>query len=140
RVARARLQPERRRARARPGGVGGRGGAAGPPGAGGVRPPPGAPPRHYGLADRGAVAPGYAADLVVVDDLTHFGVEMVFKDGALVARRGQCLAESPAPRFAPENSVHVAPLAEAAFRLSLAGEQAPVIGIVPGQLVTRRLS
>ncbi len=30
------------------------------------------PARHYGLADRGAVAPGYRADLVLVEDLDDF--------------------------------------------------------------------
>src|SRR5262249_47927480 len=30
------------------------------------------PARHYGLPDRGAVAPSYRADLVVVDDLRDF--------------------------------------------------------------------
>jgi adenine deaminase len=114
--------------------------AAGVPAARAVRHTTLVPARHYGLANRGAVAPAYRADLVVVDDLTHFGVEMVFKDGVLVARNGRYLAECPAPALAPENTVHVAPLSEAAFRLPVSGGQAPVIGIVPGQLVTRRLS
>ncbi len=44
--------------------------------------------RHYGLARRGAVAAGYFADLVVVDDLESFTAERVYKDGALVALDG----------------------------------------------------
>jgi adenine deaminase len=114
--------------------------AAGVPAARAVRHATLVPARHYGLANRGAVAPGYAADLVVVDNLVHFGVEMVFKNGVLVARNGQCLAKCPASAFALENSVHVSPLTEAAFRLPVAAETCPVIGIIPGQLVTRRLS
>src|SRR5206468_1297229 len=52
--------------------------------AGGVRPEVAVrhasfvPARHYGLADRGAVAPGYRADLAVVDDLGDVRIE----DGA----------------------------------------------------------
>lgn len=37
--------------------------------------------RAHGLLDRGAVAPGYAADLVLLDDLVDFRVSQVFKDG-----------------------------------------------------------
>jgi adenine deaminase len=95
------------------------------------------PARHYGLANRGAVAPGYRADLVVVDDLRDFRPFMVFKDGRLVAREGQCLAEIACPPVSAVNTIHLAPLNETAFRLPLHSESCPVIRIIPGQLVTR---
>ncbi len=114
--------------------------AAGVPAAHAVRHATLVPARHYGLADRGAVAPGYRADLAVVEDLTGFRVHLVLKSGTVVARDGRCLAEPGRGRMAAVNSVCVGPLSEAAFRLPLAGEQVPVIGTVPGQLVTRRLS
>ena len=41
--------------------------------------------RHYRLAKLGAIAPGYQADLVVVDNLTEFNVKEVYKKGRLVA-------------------------------------------------------
>ena len=63
--------------------------------------PRSSPPRHYGLADRGAVAPGYRADVVVVDDLAGFAVHLVLKDGAVVARDGAYLADHPTPALAP---------------------------------------
>lgn len=37
--------------------------------------------RAHGLLDRGAVAPGYVADLVLLDDLVDFSASLVFKDG-----------------------------------------------------------
>jgi adenine deaminase len=95
------------------------------------------PARHYGLADIGAVAPGYRADLVVVDDLRDFGVHMVLKAGRVVAREGRYTAEHPPARLDLRNTIRPAPLDESAFRLSLAREECPVIGIVPGQIVTR---
>ena len=49
------------------------------------------PARHYGLVDRGAVAPGYRADLVLVEDLEEFRVRTVIKGGKVVARDGKCL-------------------------------------------------
>src|SRR5207253_5899353 len=50
------------------------------------------PARHYGLFDRGAVAPGYRADLVVVDDVREFCPDLVFKNGQIVARQGELAA------------------------------------------------
>ena len=96
------------------------------------------PARHYGLVDRGAVAPGYRADLVLVDDLQDFRVDTVIKGGQVAARDGKCVDYGAVPRLDRENTVHLAPLDEAAFRLPLTAETCPVIEIVPDQIVTRR--
>jgi adenine deaminase len=114
--------------------------AGGVPAARAVRHATLVPARHYGLADRGAVAPGYRADLAVVDDLAGFRVRMVIKGGVVVARDGRYLAEGRPPAVAAQNTVKVGPLGEEAFRLPLSGEHCPVIGIQPGQLVTKRLT
>ena len=98
------------------------------------------PARHYGLVDRGAVAPGYRADIVMVEDVRDFRVRTVIKDGRIAARDGRCLDHGDAPRLDPHNTVHLPPLDEGTFRLPLAHETCPVIEIVPGQIVTRRTS
>jgi adenine deaminase len=111
--------------------------------AGGVRPEVAVrhaslvPARHYGLTDRGAVAPGFRADLAIVDDLASFHVSLVLKDGRVVARDGRYLAEPPARRMAFENTVRIAPVDESTFRLPLRSSTVPTIAIVPDQIVTR---
>jgi adenine deaminase len=48
-----------------------------------------APARHFGLTDRGAVAPGNVADLLVLDDLESVTVGAVVADGDIVVRNGE---------------------------------------------------
>jgi adenine deaminase len=114
--------------------------AAGVPPASAVRHASFVPARHYGLSDRGAIAPGYRADIMIVDDLTAFHPHMVFKNGQTVAREGQCVVNIAPPALPLENTIHLAPLEESAFRLPLSGPTCPVIGIVPEQIVTRHES
>lgn len=111
--------------------------AAGVPPASAVRHASLTPARHYGLMDRGAVAPGYRGDLVVVDDVREFHPHLVIKDGQAVARDGTFIADLPARSIPCANTIHSAPLDESAFHLRLSGSAFPVIRIQPGQLVTR---
>ncbi|MGC8763049.1 MAG: adenine deaminase [Acidobacteriota bacterium] len=53
----------------------------------------------YGLADRGGIAPGYLADLAVLEDLRAFRVREVYHRGRVVAREGSLL--SPLARLRP---------------------------------------
>ncbi len=96
------------------------------------------PARQYGLADRGAVAPGYRADLVLVDNLTDFRARIVIKGGTIAARDGRCLDAGAAPELPHENTIHLPPLDEGTFDLPISAETCPVIEIVPDQIVTRR--
>jgi len=111
--------------------------AGGVPPATAVRQAAFAPARHYGLLDRGAVTPGYRADLVVVEDVSEFRVQMVLKNGQVVARDGAFVAELQADPLRYENSIHLPPLDESLFRLPVPAGPVPVIRIVPGQIVTR---
>lgn len=97
------------------------------------------PARYHGLRAHGAVAPGYLADVVAVEDLTEFRPVSVWKRGRLVAEGGRSV-EIPrveAPSWM-RDSVRIGRLDAAAFRIP-AGGPVRVIGVDPGEIVTRAL-
>lgn len=94
----------------------------------------------FGLEKLGAIAPGYGADLVVLDDLDTCSVVQVYKGGVLVAEDGQPLFEPPPPqRIQIRSSINVRELHVEDFRIPAEGTVANVIGLIPNQLITERL-
>jgi adenine deaminase len=112
--------------------------SAGVPAARAVRHASLVPARHYGLKDRGAVAPGYLADLVIMADWRQPIPARVIKQGITVAREGRFLAPGTAPPIPAENTVHLPALSDADFVYKPGSDVCPVIGITAGQIVTRR--
>jgi adenine deaminase len=92
------------------------------------------PAEHYGLRDRGAVAPGRRADLFVTSDLQTLPVDLVVAGGRIVARDGRRLRDSVAAPATLPDTFHVAWPKD--LRLPARGRRARVIGIVEDQLVT----
>lgn len=93
--------------------------------------------RIYGLRDQGAVAPGYRADLVVLEDLEGFRVRAVYKDGVRVVEDGTVLAAevgAPVPG-AICRSVRLPGLTGEALALPPRAAQ-PVIVLQAGQILT----
>ena len=86
----------------------------------------------------GAVAPGFRANLVVLDDLESFIVESVFKDGGLVAQGGKMLPGIIPPKgIEMRNTMKVKFISPEAIVISAQGRLAKIIEIIPGQLVTK---
>jgi adenine deaminase len=91
----------------------------------------------YRLYNRGAVAPGYLADLIVFDDLKAFNIEMVFKGGRLVAEHGKALFEvSEIASEAVVNTVNFKPVTADDLRITMSSDFARVIRLLPHSLVT----
>ena len=89
----------------------------------------------FGLADRGAVAPGRRADLAVLGDLERFEVVAAYHGGELVARDGACLVAPREPE-APPPSVNV-DWERVDLRVAAEpGARARVVELVPGAIVT----
>jgi adenine deaminase len=94
------------------------------------------PAEYFGLSDRGAVAPGRVADLVVVGDLERLDIRDVWVRGARVAESGRALtwASGTAPAPPPPNMDVV--LAEDAFVIRAEGSRVRVVEAIPDQIVT----
>ena len=94
--------------------------------------------RYFLLNNRGAIAPGYLGDFVIIDDFQHFEIEMVYKRGVLMYD-GQ-LRNFPAPEIDPylvkraHDTFHVAHLTAEDFS---DGRPHAVIGMIPGEIVTQ---
>lgn len=95
----------------------------------------------YRLYDRGAVAPSYLADIIIIDNLRTFKVEKVFKAGKLVADDGLPLfdAESLIDDRV-RNTVNMGDLDAEKLKLKMESDIARVIKIAPKSLVTEHVT
>ena len=108
----------------------------------------GAPARHvyrvaswsaanaYGLHDRGRIAPGRRADIVLVSDLDACAIEAVIVGGRLVGP-DLFAGREPLPEVGRKSVRRGA--VEAGDFVPPDADEAPVIGVDPGRIITRHL-
>ena len=89
----------------------------------------------YRLEKTGAIAPGFKADLVFLDDLKDFKVSKVFIDGKELPEKLE-LPKLPYKQNVT-GAVNIAPITEKSFELPIKGKM-PVINIIPGQILTKK--
>lgn len=98
------------------------------------------PAQAYGLEGKGAIAPGYRADLVVIDNLMDFNVLMVFKEGKLVAESYMPLFHVPeSTNTSMKNTVVIKDIKEEDLRLNIPSDKVNVIKIIPDSLITEKV-
>ncbi len=94
----------------------------------------------YNLKGKGAIAPNYDADLVVVDNLEDFNILEVYKHGKIVAENYKPLFESKS--YSPDymkHSVRIKTITEDDLKIKMEGNIANVIKIIPESLVTEKV-
>lgn len=92
----------------------------------------------FGLFDRGMIAPGRRADIVLLDDLEACTVARVIAGGVPV----DDAAFEACPLVAPVglDSIRAPHVAAADFRVRASKATGPVIGIIPGKIITDHLT
>lgn len=94
---------------------------------------------YFRLYDRGSVAPGRRADLVVFSDLYDLQPELVYRGGELVAENGEVVAHLPMRRSARlRHSINIR-WDQVDFKMPAQSHRARVIGSITDQLVTDHL-
>jgi adenine deaminase len=95
---------------------------------------------YFGLRRRGAIAPGYLADLVVLDNLSaNFKVRQVYLRGELIAADGNALREVRSPQILLPDSFKLHDVTLDDFQLPAPHDTAQIIQIIPDQIVTGKI-
>ena len=94
--------------------------------------------KYYGLKDVGAIAPGYKADILVMDSQNVRMPRQVYKSGQLVCTDG-VVVDIPKTVIPPEvlNTINIKGIRKEELKIPMNGNMANVIGIVPYQVVTK---
>jgi adenine deaminase len=96
---------------------------------------------YFGLKDLGSIAPGYRADMIVIEDFTQMKIREVYKDGKLVAQDGKALFEGVDIK---NESIFSSVSTDIDAQKIVVRQGSPTsvintIEIIPSQIITRRV-
>jgi adenine deaminase len=95
--------------------------------------------QYFGFRDLGAIAPGYRADIAVLDELERPNIIKVIKDGKVVAEDGDLIARLEKHVTTRHKSMQIGPIGPRSFEIAGESGLANVIGVVPSQIITKSL-
>ena len=95
----------------------------------------------YKLNDLGAIAPGYKADFIILNNLENFQIQSVYKDGQLVVDNGILVENNiPTPKIETTNSLNIKDLLKDKLDITLYNKSIiNVIKVIPNKLETIHL-
>lgn len=88
----------------------------------------------YGLKDKGAIAPGYIADILILDNLKDFNIKEVIRKGKIVKEEK---LETKISNF--KFSMNIEKLKKEDFNLKADSEMINVIKVIENSLVTEKV-
>ncbi len=97
------------------------------------------PSEYFHLHDRGAIAPGRRADLMVFSDLQTPVAKMVYRGGKLVAQDGKAFLWKREIRGSVLRSSMNVDWSKVDFSIDVAGRRVRIIGAIPDQLITNHI-
>ena len=93
----------------------------------------------HGIDDKGAIAPGYIADILITDCLERLRPETIIKDGRLLDLAALRSVRAAVPQ-AVRSSLHLKKVTKDDLQIPLQnGQKAWVIGVVPGRIITEKI-
>ncbi|WP_144461185.1 adenine deaminase [Siminovitchia fortis] len=97
----------------------------------------------FGLKTKGAIGPGYEADLLLLNDLEKVDIERVYKGGRLVAKNGDVIRPAK-PSVTPPSiitgSINISSVSLEDLKVKMSeGNMANIIEIRPKMIVTKHL-
>jgi len=95
--------------------------------------------RYFGIKDIGALAPGFKADVVVIDGFDSFKVKMVIKDGNIVWDGNSLKLELSPPKLPKKvlSTVKMAEIDKKDVEIKAEGKTCRLIELIPNQIVTK---
>ena len=101
------------------------------------------PAQYFGIKRVGGVAPGWKADLLIVDSLKSFNIKKVIKNGNIVFEDDELYVDLSSFTFSkiPENQIESLKLSDITIPIGDRSNDTPirVIGTEKGALITREL-
>lgn len=93
----------------------------------------------YGLKKLGAIAPGYAADLILLDDLKDFSISQVFYQGQTVVQK-DFIIDIPSGMEDRNvlNTVRIPTITADRLEIRLCSNSATVIKLISGEILTQK--
>lgn len=96
----------------------------------------------YKIKSKGAIAPGFIADFIILDDLNEFKINSVYKNGNIVVKDNKIIYESDSVmnEINLDNSVKLSHLNKDSFKIGLENKSTiNVIEIIPNKLESNHL-